>query len=379
MLFSSSPGDGHLLPLLPLARAMRRRGHEIAFATSDGHRQQLSAESFPLFAMGITAAELLARLGPFLPQIMAAPIEHRRSVAFPRIFAVDYAPTKIDDLLAVCASWEPDVLVYECADLAAPLVAAALDLTSVNHSFGVPIPLPVLERAAEAMAPHWTAHGLRPEDYAGSFRGLYVDICPPSFGGADVPTTRVRQSPCAVTRVEPPGWLAGLGRPSIYVTLGTVHNTTSLFRPLLDGIQASGAAVSTLVTIGRGGDPRALDPLPPQTRVEPYVPQEQILPSCDLVISHGGSGTMLGSLAYGVPMLLVPQGADQFDNARQCAAAGAAITLTPGQVSVESVREAITRLLAEPAFRASAERLAAEIAAMPSPDEAAAELDGLWT
>ncbi len=46
-----------------------------------------------------------------------------------------------------------------------------------------------------------------------------------------------------------------------------------------------------------------------------FVPQGALLARCRLVITHGGSGTMLGALASGVPLLMTPRGADQYDNA----------------------------------------------------------------
>ena len=101
-----------------------------------------------------------------------------------------------------------------------------------------------------------------------------------------------------------------------------------------------------------------------------------MLPSCDVVVGHGGSGTTLGALAHGLPMLLVPKGADQFDNAARCEEAGAAIVLAPDDVTADAVRDALLRLLDDPSFRPSAERVAAEIAAMPSPSEAAARVVG---
>ena len=58
--------------------------------------------------------------------------------------------------------------------------------------------------------------------------------------------------------------------------------------------------------------------------VERYVPQADVLPLCDVAVGHGGSGSTLGALAHGLPMLLLPHGADQFENAQACAALGVA-------------------------------------------------------
>jgi UDP:flavonoid glycosyltransferase YjiC (YdhE family) len=135
--------------------------------------------------------------------------------------------------------------------------------------------------------------------------------------------------------------------------------------------------VRVLVTVGPGGDPAALGPQPAHVHVARYVPQAQVLPHCALVVSHAGSGTFLAALAAGLPQLCVPQAADQFLNAGACARAGCGITLHPDAVTVASVREGAERLLTDGAYRGVAEALAAEIASMPSHDDAVVRLHAL--
>ena len=101
------------------------------------------------------------------------------------------------------------------------------------------------------------------------------------------------------------------------------------------------------------------------------MPQAHVLPRSAVVVSHGGSGTTLGALAHGLPLVLVPQAADQFDNAARAEAAGAAVVLRPGEVAAESVRAALGRVLGEPAFAEAARRIQLEIQEMATADEAA--------
>ena len=77
-----------------------------------------------------------------------------------------------------------------------------------------------------------------------------------------------------------------------------------------------------------------------------------------------------------MPTLLVPQGADQFENAARCAELGAGLVLMPGHVSAASVRAAVETLLADASYRDRARALAAEIASMPSPSEVVARIVG---
>jgi UDP:flavonoid glycosyltransferase YjiC (YdhE family) len=94
-------------------------------------------------------------------------------------------------------------------------------------------------------------------------------------------------------------------------------------------------------------------------------------------VSHAGSGTVLATLAMGLPQLCLPQGADQFLNAAAVSTAGAGISLSPGDAVADDVRDAVCRLIADPSFREVAGRVSDSIAAMPSPDDVAALLESL--
>jgi len=111
--------------------------------------------------------------------------------------------------------------------------------------------------------------------------------------------------------------------------------------------------------------------------VERFVPQAAVTPRVAAVVSHGGSGTVLATLAAGVPQICVPYSADQPINARAVSGAGAGITLAEADLNGETVTVAVTRILSEPAIRASAAAIAQEIARMPSPAEVAATLVSL--
>lgn len=371
ILFSCSPAEGHFRPMLPLARALRLIGHEVAFATASSWEPRVAGEGFPTLPAGISESEVAVRMQPYLAEIMSTPVNRRRTPGFSRRFGLVHAPAKVADLLEIGRSWRPDAIVHDNGDLAAPLVAVALGLPSANHAFGAMVPRAAIEEAGRVVAPLWRSLGLAPDRFAGLFRGPYVDICPAALAWEEPPAESIKIRPCDPEPPDPPAWFEGLGRPMIYVTLGTAFNEPGLYRPLLDGLAQLKGQVAALVTIGRTSDLAGLGPLPDRVRVEQYVPQARVLPSCDAVLSHGGSGTTFGTLAHGLPLLLAPQGADQFDNAIRCREAGAAIVVAPADMTAEAVRDGVMRLIDDTALRRGAERVAAEIAAMPSPDEAA--------
>ena len=215
------------------------------------------------------------------------------------------------------------------------------------------------QAAGEVAAPQWTAAGLEPDPYAGSYRGLYVDLYPPSLRGEPmdhVPNVQAHRPAEAAAPAD--GEL-------VYVTFGTLFNQVDDdFRATVLG--AAAVAEEVLVTVGPTGDPAAVGPVPANVRVERFVPQAEVLPRCAAVVCHGGSGTLLASLAHGLPLLCLPRGADQFTNADNVARVGAGAVLRPREITEAAVRASLARLLSEPSVRTATTALATEIAAMPS-------------
>ena len=367
-LFSSTPLDGHVRPMLPLAHELRRRGHELAFATHESFHEHLRSEGYTAFAAGTSHAEARREIDVFRAELESMPPLERREHIYPRLFGRGHAPPKLEGLLRVCREWRPDALVFESSAIAAPIVSAALAIPAVNHSFGAMIPLAALRRTEEAVLPLWRRFGLDPAPYAGAFEGLYIDICPPSLAWEQPPGESVLLAPAAPRAGSPPAWLEGFEPPLVYATLGTVFNEPELLTRLLAALDEVPAA---LVTTGRNVDPSDLGPVPAHVRVERFVPQEDVLPACAAVVAHAGSGSTLAALAHGLPLVLVPQGADQFENAARVEAAGAGVVVMPGALSAASVRAGLQCVLGEPSFTAAAQKLAAEIAAMPGPGDVA--------
>jgi UDP:flavonoid glycosyltransferase YjiC (YdhE family) len=94
------------------------------------------------------------------------------------------------------------------------------------------------------------------------------------------------------------------------------------------------------------------------------------------VVTHAGHGTVLKALAAGVPVVAVPLGRDQLDNAARVAHHGAGIRLAP-RAKPDRIAAAVRRVVEEPTFRAAAERMAASIAAEIAEDRAVTALEEL--
>ncbi|HST14529.1 MAG TPA: glycosyltransferase [Gaiellaceae bacterium] len=372
VLFSSTAAEGHFLPLVPLAAATHAAGHEVVFATAASFAPRVAREGFETLPAGIDLDELERRFAPTRTQLWAAdmPAAERRARAFSGRFAAIEAPAKHDALFAAAESWRADAIVHEPADLSASLVGARLRVPTIHQSFGRAIPASALKAAAELVAPLWESAGVEPDPFAGAYRGTYVDICPPSLASEPPPAG------VTVHRLRP--MERGAGRraepPLAYVTLGTVFNSVELFRDLLEAFAPLPCEV--LMTVGETVDPDALGRIPANAGVARYIPQREILPRASVVVSHGGSGSTLGALAHGCPIVFVPQGADQFENALATADAGAGIVVTPERQSVPNLREALRTVLIDPAYAERAEGIAQEITGLPAPSRVVESLFG---
>jgi len=371
-LFSCVSTYGHFLPLVPLARAFADEGHDVAFATAEEFRSDVETLGLQFLPAGLGVAEVEARYEPYRQRLKQIPPHERRPFSFRwRMGAVE-APPKLGELRDVAAAWAPDLVIHESADLAAPVVAASLEVASAHHSFGRLVPRNAWEAAAEETVGLWEQVGLEPEPFCGAFRGPYLDICPPSFQSEPLPdgahSQLLRPTFPADPMEQPPSWLERLpDRPTVYVTLGTIFNDLSTFRLLLDAL--ADLDCNVVATVGRDNDPAELGPLPANAIVERYVSQSFILPRAAAAVGHGGSGSTLAALAAGLPLLILPHGADQFENAGQALTLGAARMLMLGELNEEAVHEAVVALLEDGSYRAAARGVAAEIASMPSPAE----------
>ena len=123
-----------------------------------------------------------------------------------------------------------------------------------------------------------------------------------------------------------------------------------------------------VVTVGPSGDPEALRPFADNVRVERFIPQSSVLSRTAVFVSHAGSGAVLGALRAGVPMLAIPQGADQFLNAGRVVDTGVGLRLMPDELSAAAVRDAVQALLDDDRYRDATRVHQASIEAMPAPE-----------
>lgn len=362
--------------MLGLAKALAERGHEVLWAAHEKPCAQLRAAGFEAIEAGPPENLSSKTMAERFPWLLDLPPAERPDFMFAKIFGPERAGPMLDDLLPVTGSFEPSLLVCDQAELAGPIAAALAGVPNVTHAFGHPLPEPRVARMGEEMAGLRVAHGLEPGTYAGLYDHLYLDIYPEALKTYDSPHIAdvhpIRPAERSGPGEQGSAWPGG-DAPLVYVTFGTVFGTTELIRTVVEAIRE--LPVRVVATCGPGKDPRELGDQPSNVHVADYVPQAELLPHCAAVISHAGSGTFLAALAEGLPQLLLPQAADQFLNARAGARAGAGIEIDPADLSPEAIAAALEALLGDGSYRDAAQRLSADIEAMPDSRAVAAELE----
>lgn len=420
-LFTVWPYPGHIHPNVAIAHALRKRGHEVAFYTGGSIARSLEAEGIHCFPFEAIDEKRVEEIVLALDSMSLQWWRPTRRKALLRQWLLGTIDAQLDDLAAIHVSWRPDVLVCEPAMWGPLLVlqeTAHIPLAVVSYVaacmlpgpegpiIGVPLPkatsaLARMGRRALQLIGHVVAadvrrsaeeirarYGLPPlrmsvTEFAGQMP-LYLVPSSPAYDRQrkDLPRSVHYVGPCDWDKpgaVPVPSWLTHLQNDQtiVYVTEGTMHSKPPvLLRAALEGLASLPAHV--IATTGRHREPRDLKlAIPPNARVEQWIPHSALLPRVSAIVTTGGTGTVLAALAAGVPIVVVPMAWDQPENAWRIAEAGAGIRLAPGQCSPRAIRHAVDRVLSDPSFRENARRLGSDLASYGGAGQAADLLTNL--
>lgn len=375
-LACSIGGGGHLEPVAQVGRALAGAGHVVTLLVP------------PSLAASAEASGLRVEVGGEPPSDVVDDIRQRlargpASVAglVDRELFADLATTAmLPAARGVLARERPSLVLREATEYSTavaatergiPFATIAISQARIEHRV-LAMVAPIVDRFAAG-----TSAAIAAAPFLTSFPAS-LDRSP----WARTVRYRLREDAAATL----PDWWAGSAAPLVYVTFGTVLGHTGLAEQVLrDAIDAVAPLdVRVLLTTGRAIDPARLGVLPDHVHAERWVPQGDVLAVCDAVVCHGGSGTTLGALRAGVPVVVCPLYADNARNGALAAGVGAGLVVpsrreagaTAQGLEVDDVRRAVARLLGEPGFGDAARSVRDEMAAAPLPDEAVAALDG---
>lgn len=396
VLFATWTGSSHLFPMVPLAWAARAAGHDVRVAAPPSCTEAITGAGLAAVPVGrdVSREELARRtegLAAWLgetapwprdwarsPETLGGEVEAVYRALAEKQFVV--AEAMVDDLLAFSRHWRPDVIVHDTVCYAATVVGAVLGVPAFSHMFGSPMitrnelqdmtgdPLPGYAALFERFG------ALPPQGPAG-----WIDPCPPGLRWpARVERTDIRFVPYNGSGGAEPAWLREpKQRPRVCLTWGVTaaqvrpERMPEAFERTLKALSALDVDIVLAVTAAHRG---LLGDLPPRVRVAEGVPFTQLLPGCDALIHHGGTGTGLTAVAAGLPQLMLPLAPVLAAFAERVDAAGAGIMLDPDEASeVPRIETALHTLLTD-ATRARTEVVRAGITALPAPSDVVALL-----
>jgi UDP:flavonoid glycosyltransferase YjiC (YdhE family) len=397
VVLCSVAAEGHVRPMLAVARGLVTRGWRVRFVTGGkfaGLVGQAGAEFVPLPA----DADTMDKLDRTQRRSGLAVLNEEMRLAF-----LDPAPGQARALLGTLAAEPADAVLAEStfmgvaalqslpADKRPPYVLCGiipLGLPSVDVApFGLGLtPLRgglgrlrnraltwlatrVILRQAHADADRTLrelgADGLRGQFLTSGQRNadLIAQFTVPSFEypRSDAPEHLVFVGPTARTARHAP---APEQPPVVHVTQGTIANRswTELVAPALEGL----ADLPVKVLVSTGG--RALDTLPPlpaNAEAAEFVDYAEVLPRCSVFVTNGGYGGLHAALEHGLPILVAGDTEDKKETSARVEWSGAGINLHTGHPTPNAIRQAVRQILAEPSYAETSRRIGAEIAASP--------------
>ncbi|MDH6579804.1 nucleotide disphospho-sugar-binding domain-containing protein [Kitasatospora sp. MAP5-34] len=382
ILFTTWAWPSHLYSLVPLAWACRAAGHEVLIASQPGILDETVRTGLPAAAVGhdVDAAALVR--GYLLPSTaVPAPVvpagpEGKGPRAMRMFYA--HADSMVDDLTELARDWHADLVVYEPTALAGPIAAAAAGIPAVRHLYGTDLLVRARAMLPAVLAPLAERNGAAAFD---PFGAVTIDPCPDGFQlPVDYPRLPVRYVPFNGPGAAPAPPLAppAPGRSRVVVTWGHTLaklSTAHFFAPQA-AAALTGPDTEVVLAVSAAQQPLLTD-LPDDIKTVVDVPLNLLLPGADLVVSHGGAGTVLTALHAGLPLLLVPQLPDHAGHSARVLAVGAGEVLSRDEATPGQLREDARRLLDSGAPGRAARLLRERMFERPTPADLVTELEAL--
>lgn len=378
-----NPDPGHIMPMLEVIHELVTRGHRVTVANEPAvaHLATVTGGEFvPVVrelpaAGGEWAQDALSAINVFLDGNMRA---------LPQLKAV-YDEDPADVYLYDTGSYVGRLLAESqgkpCAHLSPTIVTPRTDKDAAAEAERSLSPR---EAEYEARFAKWLADNGATTTDLGEFTGTaprLVSLCAKVLQpGADSfdPDRAAFVGPCLGGREAQGDWT----RPDdaekvLLVSFGSSFTDQPEFYRQCVAAFGDLPGWHVVLVIGMKIDPAELGHVPANIEVHPWAPQLAVLEQADVFVTHAGTGGCAEALYHAVPMVAVPQGADQFSNTRQLVELGVARHIDTEDATAEELREAVTSILTDPQVPGRLERLREEIRAQGGAAQAADIIEGM--
>jgi L-2-deoxyfucosyltransferase/glycosyltransferase DesVII len=308
----------------------------------------------------------------------------------------------IEDLVRLCRRWQPDLVIWDSLTYAGSVAATAVGAAHARMPIGLNVEGRMRSHYLRVRAGQAPEHR---EDPLADWLGGWAEKFGSSFTEDMVTGQFTIEQMVGSLRLESttphlalgyvpyngpsvvPDWIRrDPARRRILATFGYSleraerHQAvpTAQLQEMLDAL--ADLDIELVVTLPRQLQ-QELERVPGNTRMVEFVPLHVVIPSCAVVIHHGGIGPFLDSIVHEVPQLalsrVVP---DMGERGPRLEQAGAGLWIPgddPQELSGARIREHVVRLLDEPEFRTGAARLREELLAQPTPAQAVRQVESL--
>jgi UDP:flavonoid glycosyltransferase YjiC (YdhE family) len=361
LLVAAFGDPGHAFPAIALARELGRRGHEVLVETWERWREAVEAEG--LAFTGAQEYTVFPPPGPDTPDGQTAAAAARALARLMEEFKPDLV---VSDILTLAPTLAAEVAgvphatliphVYPVQQPGMPLYSLGLRpprtaLGRLGWRATGPVLGMGLRRGRDELNETRARLGLAPvERFHGGISELLAVVA--TFPQLEYP----REWPARV-RVTGPLFFELPGKsgeipvgsgPLVVVAPSTSQDPEcELLRVALDGL--ADEPVRVLATTNRHRPERPIE-VPDNALLVDWMVYSQAMPAADVVICHGGHGTVVRALAAGKPLLVCPSVGDMGENAARVAWSGTGLSVPRRLLSRRAIRLATRRLLAEPSF-----------------------------
>lgn len=364
--FFNVPLHGHVNATLPVVRELVDRGEDITYYLTDAFRPQVERTGARFHRYESTLEG-----GPigFLPARMPGESRH-----------------VLSQLLEVVRADRPDYLVYDPMCLWGWMIGQLLRIPAIMFRPTMAIaprtgPFAVFlksratmfpelfEQSAKELGALMREHGLPPTDLIGMMghvEPLNLVCVPRSFQpeGDTFDERFLFVGPSIQPRGDAGDFpFAHLAEgPTLYISLGTIFNNRPEFYRMCFAA-FGGTHWRVVLATGHAVNLAELGPIPDNFLVRPSVPQLEVLERTDVFLTHGGANSLMEAFSYGVPVVVIPQMAEQPLNALRVVELGLGLALEKETVTVEQLQQAVARVSSEPEFRTKARAMQQDVRA----------------
>lgn len=376
-VFLNMPARGHVNPTLAVVQELVRRGQEVSYYLTEEFRDVVQAtgavfQPYELKLKGVPT------MPPSFSSVGGAPTG---SVG-PMFLLEDmrYVPLQIIDRIR---AEQPDVIVYDFMcfwartvidELHVPAVATRATYASNEHfnmmdqmrerMQNMPAAREMMERMRARMAEQGGSSTNPLADIFSVFsraEQLNIIFIPKEFQPAaeTFDDRYLLVGPSILPRHEAPDFpfdQLSSDRPLLYISLGSIFTNQPEFYKQCFAAFAD-QPWQVVLSIGKHIDLTTLGPVPENFLLSPYVPQLDILPRTRLFVTHAGTNSVMESMYFGVPMVLIPQQPEQQMHAQRVVDLGLGVMLDKGSVTTSTLREAVERVAHDEAYRERAQRM----------------------